>query len=633
MKISTKFLMLILFGLTGINHQSTAQEQWISSDEYISIQQQSINNIESYGDLLDNIITETQDGKINQYFEPHNPKQIFQDTRVLVTNEINPKSNTFPSVEIQNYLNYWFSHAKNKASGQTNKITVLVKNIFISPVFLENNIAFTKVYFEKHITYNDKTDILNEFAIIRSTYQGDSWLSLISGIGMLDEKVKISDSCTVKEMPSVRNDLGKLTETILNDSTIISYNNFKKFITPFYSRTNVANKYTSVYYYDNNLYQCAINAYKVLLQKDSISIINPEIEAVFHQSGFNIKNKNTGFQSQLTGEKNLEISLPGCFPFVMKNETAFISNNKHVELQSSHENDKIDFSQASNYLKNLSYNNFAVDINYSNYQLEFLLKEDRINIKYRDFAKEKTIYTSNTRLYNMELINVGSETTINDFYIDKNEVTVADYNKFVAETGYITEVEKRGWSYIVETNFSSDRKYSPSGDEGLSNYLKLEKGHGVNWKCNEFGKPLYMISQDTNRPVIHISYHDALQYCKWAGKQLPYREEMLFAAKELINGGNFDNYVMFSSTSGGKINKVRQKLETDTHIWDILGNVYEWCSDWVCNEKENQNCLKKHIFGGYWDAHPEELKTNQESEVASAGSSLIGFRGVIRKVE
>ena len=431
------------------------------------------------------------------------------------------------------------------------------------------------------ITYNSKVDILNKFAIVRSIYTENGWLSLISGIDLLDEEIMIDEYSTTKELLSVRNELGMLTESIKKDSTIISYNNFKQFITPEYSRTNFSDIYNSSYYYDENLYQCAINDYKVLLKKDSISVISPEVESVFHTSGFDVLNISTGFHATLEGEKKLEINSSGCFHFIMDESIATITNDNSIILQSSPENDRLDFTQTFENIKSLNCDDFDFEVLYKNYQINFLLKEDKLNLKYKDFTEQKTIISSNTSLHNMEHIRVDDGAGINDFYIDKNEVTVADYNKFINESGYITEVEKRGWSYIVESSFKSDRKYSQSNDEGISKYLKLEKGYGVNWKCDEFGKPLHMTSQDTNRPVIHINYYDALRYCKWAGKQLPVGDEMFYAAKELINSNNFNNYVMCASTSGGKINKVRQKLEDKNHIWDILGNVYEWCSDWM----------------------------------------------------
>jgi hypothetical protein len=633
MKTYSLLLIIILFLLPTKVANSQAQENWLPGDEFVAIQKQSRNAVESYSDLLNDIIADTQSGSIGFYFTTGDPLRIFQDESVPVCNEINPKTKTFLTTDIKSYLNYWFTYVNGKEKNGDEKIVVSFKNIYVSPVFLDQRVAFTKVYFQKSITYKNTTEVLNEYAIIRSTLEAGGWLSLISGIDLLEDKVKIDENSITKELLSARSDLGVLTEIIKPDSTIITYQNFNKYITPTYSRTIFANKYTSIYYYDQNLYQCVVKDYKVSLKKDSISVISPGIETYFNTSGFNIHNTQTGFQSRLTGEKNLEVDFSGCFAFRMNNETATIKTNHQTVVKSSPDSDQIDFTDASKSLMSLYYSNSNLEVKYDSYQMNFHLTAGKIILNYKNYLKKKTIYASNTKLSNMELISVSGDLKINDFYIDKNEVTIADFKTFVEETGYITEIEKRGWSYIVDGNFKPGRKYKPSGDEGLSTSLGLEKGYSVSWKCDEFGKLVNMQSQDTNRPVIHVNYYDALHYCNWAGKQLPSRDEMLYAANEIINGENFVNYVMFANTSGGKINRVRQKLETNSHIWDVLGNVYEWCSDSVCEQEQKTKCLQKHVFGGYWNSQPEELKINYEKEVASYGSSLIGFRGVIRKIE
>ena len=405
MRTITKYTLL-LFALSLCFNQSKAQEKWLTSQEYNSIQKQSINAIELLGDLLDNIVFETQYGGINEYYEPNNPQQIFQDGSVLVTNEINPKSKTFLSVSIKSYLNYWYTNVNNKTKSNDNEVKVEFVNIFVSPVFLENKIAFSKVYFQKLITYNSKVDILNKFAIVRSIYTENGWLSLISGIDLLDEEIMIDEYSTTKELLSVRNELGMLTESIKKDSTIISYNNFKQFITPEYSRTNFSDIYNSSYYYDENLYQCAINDYKVLLKKDSISVISPEVESVFHTSGFDVLNISTGFHATLEGEKKLEINSSGCFHFIMDESIATITNDNSIILQSSPENDRLDFTQTFENIKSLNCDDFDFEVLYKNYQINFLLKEDKLNLKYKDFTEQKTIISSNTSLHNMEHIRV-----------------------------------------------------------------------------------------------------------------------------------------------------------------------------------------------------------------------------------
>lgn len=632
LKLYIQIVVLGPFFVLFIN-AGIAQDKWLNSEEYLSIQKQSYNAMKSLEDLLNNIVLENQLGGITDYYEFGSPQQIFQDGAVIVVNDIKPKAKSYLTIEINSYLNQWYNHMKNVNSPGDTSFRISIENIFLSPVFLDGMEALSKVYYMKLFHYRSHTDTLQKFAIIRSSMQQNKWYSLISGIDLVNEKVMISEDGAVKKLQSVRGELGVLTETIKQDSTIISYNNFRKYITPYYTRTMYKDQHKSVYYFDRNLYICDVGNYNLEIKEDSMSICTTEITGIFHDAGFGVFNLNKGYEVSLFGDNKLQVAYPGFFNFLMNHGVATVSNQQNdLILNVSSNTDSLILNTSKDTFQVIEHEDAVIEVSNQNYRLDFHLREDRIEIKPEFSEKINYILTSNTKLQNMELIKYQSEEgTIESFYIDKNEVTVSEFAKFVKATGYLTEVEKRGWSFVVEEGFDAGRKYTQSEETGISRHLKLEKGFSVNWKCDEYGKMLNLISQDTSRPVIHVNYFDALQYCLWAGKQLPYRKEMNAAAKDLLTNSTFRNYVMFSENSGGKVNLVRQKLESEARIWDILGNVYEWCSDWDCDGNK-QSCKFKYVYGGYWDSPESELSINKEKEVASSGSSLIGFRGVIRKV-
>lgn len=172
------------------------------------------------------------------------------------------------------------------------------------------------------------------------------------------------------------------------------------------------------------------------------------------------------------------------------------------------------------------------------------------------------------------------EVCINDFYIAKYEVTVREFRKFVSETGYKTDAEKEGWGCTVN-----------------SDATELINKKGADWK-----NPGYL--QDGNHPVVQVSWNDAMAYIKWlnrrAGKRyrLPTEAEWEYAAR---NGGKKQKY------SWGNNNKAEDSLNQQHYqkfqildgddryvytspvgsfeanelgLYDMTGNVSEWCSDW-----------------------------------------------------
>ena len=204
------------------------------------------------------------------------------------------------------------------------------------------------------------------------------------------------------------------------------------------------------------------------------------------------------------------------------------------------------------------------------------------------------------------------QVTVSSFWMDIAEVTNAQFKKFIDETGYTTTAERKiDWDEISimlppATPKPHDSLLSPASlvfkevsTSNLNDYSKwwsLVKG--ANWK-QPFGPGSDIIGKE-NFPVVHVSWEDANAYCEWSGKRLPTEAEFEFASRagkinSVYTWGNekVDNGVLKANTWDGefpKKNTIKDKFyyaapvksfkPNNYGLYDLAGNVWEWCSDW-----------------------------------------------------
>lgn len=251
--------------------------------------------------------------------------------------------------------------------------------------------------------------------------------------------------------------------------------------------------------------------------------------------------------------------------------------------------------------------------------------------------------------------------TVAGFWMDRHEVTNAQFAEFVAATGYITLAEQQR----DDPNIPESQRVP--GSAVFVPMLDGKKGllqtwwqfiPGANWKHPQ--GPDSSIDGLENHPVVHITYQDAMAYAKWKGRTLPTEAQFEYAAQSSSRKDATGHYQ--SNTWQGFFPMQNKPADgftgsapvgcyaaNDYGIYDLIGNVWEWTSSAYY---PSHDFSQKKIFPqGFDPKQPEDAvgvikggsflcaanycmryrPQARQAQNLGLGTSHIGFRTVVNE--
>ena len=198
------------------------------------------------------------------------------------------------------------------------------------------------------------------------------------------------------------------------------------------------------------------------------------------------------------------------------------------------------------------------------------------------------------------------QVTLSTYQISKTEVTVAQYRRYCNATGVSMPKEPRwGWQ--------------------------------------------------SSHPIVNVSWNDAINYCDWLSEELdqnitlPTEAQWEFAARggtkskgyKYAGGRSIASVGWYGANSGDKTHEVASKKANELGLYDMSGNVWEWCLDWYDGDyysaspaKNPKNTSKgerkfRVLRGGSWGYSATGCRVSlRDSYEPAYGSSSYGFRVV-----
>ncbi|MFI0468971.1 formylglycine-generating enzyme family protein [Saccharopolyspora sp. 5N102] len=241
------------------------------------------------------------------------------------------------------------------------------------------------------------------------------------------------------------------------------------------------------------------------------------------------------------------------------------------------------------------------------------------------------------------------------FAIDATAVTNNQFAEFVGATGYRTEAEVFGTSAVFHLVVAAESGDVLGRSPAAPWWVEVR---GADWAHP--GGPSSDLHGIGDHPVVHVSHNDAVAYCRWAGRRLPTEAEFEYAARGGLHGRRYPwgddltpggqhranlwqgTFPSHNTTDDGYLTTcpVRSFPPNDMGLYEMSGNVWEWCADWFSPSYYRESPIKnpkgppggstKVIRGGSFLCHRSYCNryrvSARTSNTPDSSSGNCGFR-------
>ncbi len=249
------------------------------------------------------------------------------------------------------------------------------------------------------------------------------------------------------------------------------------------------------------------------------------------------------------------------------------------------------------------------------------------------------------------------------FMIDRYAVSNHRFERFIAATGYQTDAERLGWSFVFAGVLPDDFEATA----GVSAAPWWRQVFGADWRHPD--GPQSSLAGRERLPVVHVSHEDALAFCNWAGKRLATEAEWEKASRGGLVAKRY-SWGDDETPSGQHRCNVWQGVFPSNNLLDdgfyglapvdsfepnglglynMSGNCWEWCADWydarwhrhqlqqlkgksLGNPRGPEDGVQRVMRGGSYLCHPSYCwRYRNAARSASSPDSTtghIGFRCV-----